>query len=211
MKLIRTLKGFTLIELLVVISIIAILASLAVPAVTSAMVKGQLVQTMNNSRQIYLASFSMAADAIANNDNTMGWPADATGTAGTTPGISSLATYVQLLVGGGYLRGEDVKKLFAAPGVSTAVVTGSGSTLTGFTTTTSCFSMNKIGDDSASNALFLCTKNFDPATPSNYVNTTTQPYATKGFVLCRKGGDVGIYKTAASGTASYSGSIAIMN
>jgi len=210
MKFQRSSKGFTLIELLVVISIIAILASLAVPAVTQALVKGQLVQTMNNSRQVFIASFSMANDAIANNDNTMGWPADATGTSGNTPGALDLPGYITLLVSGGYLQGEDVKKLFAAPGVSTALVSGSGNTLSGFTATTSAFSMNKIGDASPNNSLFLYTKNFTPSAPTSFATTTTQPYANKGFVLCRKGGDVGVYKTAASGTASYSGAVTPM-
>jgi len=205
-------KGFTLIELLVVISIIAILASLAVPAVTSAMVKGQLIQTLNNSRQIHLACFSMASDASANSDYTMGWPADATGTSGGgTAGISSLATYVDLLVGGGYIRGEDIKKVFSAPGVNLSAVSGSGTTLTGFSNTTSAFSMNQIGESSQSNALFLCTKNFNPTSPNDFATTTVQPYQTKGFVICRKGGDAGIYKTSASGTASYSGTVNLMN
>ena len=207
MKFQRSSKGFTLIELLVVISIIAILASLAVPAVTSALVKGQLIQTMNNSRQIFLASFSMANDAIANNDTTLGWPADITGTDGAAAPVTTISDYVKLLVTSGYLRGEDVKKLFSAPGLQTSA-SGSGNTLSSLTSP--AFVMNEISDSFPTNALFLCTKNFEPASPSNFATTETLPYANKGYVICRKGGDVGIYKTGASGAASISGSINLM-
>ena len=48
----RRMAAFTLIELLVVISIIAVLASLALPAITGALVKGQITQTTSNYRQL---------------------------------------------------------------------------------------------------------------------------------------------------------------
>ncbi len=76
-------SAFTLIELLVVIAIIAILASLAVPAITGALVKGQLTQTVNNGRQIFLAGFQMATDATVQGDVNLGWPGDLYARTGT--------------------------------------------------------------------------------------------------------------------------------
>ncbi len=81
MKTLNTLRSkfaaFTLIELLVVISIIAILASLALPAITGALVKGQITQTMSNYRQLYLASQSADLDSAANGSSNNGFPGEA--------------------------------------------------------------------------------------------------------------------------------------
>jgi prepilin-type N-terminal cleavage/methylation domain-containing protein len=74
MKTLKTLRSkfaaFTLIELLVVISIIAVLAALALPAITGALVKGQITQTMSNYRQLYLASHSCYLDGQVAGTNT---------------------------------------------------------------------------------------------------------------------------------------------
>ena len=56
----KSTSAFTLIEMLVVISIIAVLAAFAVPALTSALTKGQMTGTLNNARQLYLAGQQMA-------------------------------------------------------------------------------------------------------------------------------------------------------
>ena len=64
MKTIRKkIAAFTLIELLVVISIIAVLASLALPAVTGALAKGQITQTTSNYRQLYVLTQSANLDS----------------------------------------------------------------------------------------------------------------------------------------------------
>ena len=68
--------GFTLIEMLVVIAIIATIAAFAVPALTSAMAKGQMTGTMNNARQLYLAGYQMALDGGTNSDGNRAWPGD---------------------------------------------------------------------------------------------------------------------------------------
>ena len=72
----RSQSAFTLIEMLVVISIIAVLAAFAVPALTSALTKGQMTGTMNNGRQLYLAAQQMALDGAANSDPNLVWPGD---------------------------------------------------------------------------------------------------------------------------------------
>jgi prepilin-type N-terminal cleavage/methylation domain-containing protein len=80
MKTLKTLRGklagFTLIELLVVISIIAVLASLALPAITGALVKGQITQTMSNYRQLYITSQSASLDSSAAGSSNSGFPGD---------------------------------------------------------------------------------------------------------------------------------------
>ena len=108
-------QGFTLIELLVVIAIIAILAALAVPQITSALLRGQMVQTVNNEKQIFLATFSMANDYAVNQDPKLGWPGDLA--ISTDSPVTSLSEFVKRLELYDYVKKADVGKIFAAPGV----------------------------------------------------------------------------------------------
>src|SRR6266576_3198243 len=84
-----TSAAFTLIELLVVIAIIATIAAFAVPALTSALAKGQMTGTMNNARQLYLAGYQMALDGSSNGDGNRAWPGD------YTSGVTTLQAYVE--------------------------------------------------------------------------------------------------------------------
>src|SRR6266480_4079933 len=127
---IRSQSAFTLIEMLVVISIIAVLAAFAVPALTSALTKGQMTGTLNNGRQLYLAAQQMALDGAANSDPTLCWPGD-------DATITTVTQYCDRLYANDYLKPGDLQKLLNAPGTNAAVAdnatTPPSVTLTGAT------------------------------------------------------------------------------
>src|SRR5260370_7927348 len=123
-------SGFTLIELLVVMAIIAVLAAFAVPAITSALTKGQLVGTVNNARQYYLAGYQMALDGNTNADANYNWPGDY-----TSPAITKLSEYSSKLVTNSYLKTGDLAKLLSGPGAIVGA-TGPGPHANGVITVT---------------------------------------------------------------------------
>src|ERR1700692_44504 len=106
----KTNKAFTLIELLVVIAIIATIAAFAVPALTSALTRGQMTGTLNNARQLYLVGYQMSLDGSTNSGAHLAWPGD------YTTGVVSLQDYCGKLVGNDYLKGSDLPKVLSAPG-----------------------------------------------------------------------------------------------
>ena len=200
---IRSESAFTLIEMLVVISIIAVLAAFAVPALTSALTKGQMTGTMNNGRQLYLAGQQMALDGSANSDPNLGWPADV--------GDATLQDYMQRLVRNDYLKPGDVAKLLSGPGAScTATFTGSGLTGTlALGGTKAALKVYPVAEANASNAVFAVSANYvygtdlvasnpgPPVVPNN-------PFGDKGFIVQRKGGDASILRKTDAKPASAS-------
>ena len=197
-KLNKSSSAFTLIELLVVIAIIAILAAFAVPALTSALAKGQMTGTMNNARQMYIAQFQMSNDGAASGDASSAWPADM-----QTPPADMLA-YMNVLIGKGYLKGGDVLKLLSAPGANfTATVNPA----------TSVIPENISGPGGRAAFRFYNVSDANPATTiycvsHNYVyNTalasTDTPYGTKGFIVVRKGGDASIFREGQATTTGW--------
>jgi prepilin-type N-terminal cleavage/methylation domain-containing protein len=180
-------SAFTLIELLVVIAIIAILAALAVPALTKALSKAQMSGTMNNGRQLYIAQFQMSNDGSANGDSTSAWPGD-------LPVVPpDLITYLNVLVGKGYLKGADAIKLMNAPGAAyTATVTPDANGIDVLTVPggTSALKVWLVKDADPASTIFCTTRNY---TYDNALPAAGVPYGTKGFITVKKGGDASVY------------------
>jgi prepilin-type N-terminal cleavage/methylation domain-containing protein len=198
--------AFTLIEMLVVISIIVVLASFAVPAVISGLTKGQMVGTLNNARQLFLAGQQMALDGATNSDPNFAWPGDLTAAAGGGAAggagagkISTLEQYCNRLVQNDYLKSGDLQKILSAPGVN-CTVTGNADgsvTLTG----SPALKVYKVQEVDPSNTIFAVTANY---TYDTALDNTKAPYGDKGFIVMRKGGDASTYKKNQATAQNYS-------
>jgi len=190
--------GFTLIELLVVIAIIAALAAFAVPALTSALTRGQMTGTLNNARQFYLAGYQMALDGSSNSDPTLSWPGD------DQNASLDMKLYCAKLIKNDYLKAGDLTKLLSAPGAAcTITATGpdsNGDYTVTYASGTPALKVYKVKDSDAANTLFAMTKNYAYDTA---LASTNSPFGDKGFVVVRKGGDAAILRknnaTATSG------------
>jgi prepilin-type N-terminal cleavage/methylation domain-containing protein len=154
MKTIKSLRSkfaaFTLIELLVVISIIAVLASLALPAITGALVKGQITQTMSNYRQLYITSQSASLDQTAAGGSNTGFPGEA----------GSIATWSNALVPN-YLSAQSFGNLLSVKGSSANTTVWDGN------------------PSSNSSGVMLTTANLTGTSNSATVNNSA-PYNLKG-------------------------------
>jgi prepilin-type N-terminal cleavage/methylation domain-containing protein len=178
----KTSSAFTLIEMLVVIAIIATIAAFAVPALTSALQKGQMTGVMNNARQFYLAGYQMALDGSTNSDGNLAWPGDY-----SNPSVDTLQDYCSKLVGNDYLKAGDLAKVLSAPG---AACTATATTANNVTTVTlagkSGLKIYKVTEADPSDAIFAVTANY---TYNTALDNTKSPFGDKGFVVVHKGGD----------------------
>src|SRR5437868_2308851 len=188
---IRSQSAFTLIEMLVVISIIAVLAAFAVPALTSALTKGQMTGTMNNGRQLYLAAQQMALDGAANSDPSLAWPGD------YNPAPADLSAYMTSLVNNNYLQPGDVQKLLSGPGASATVTVAAGPPQSVVVAGTAAFKIFLVTESDGANAIFAESRNYiydtalAPTAPGGGPNN---PFGQKGFIVQRKGGDASILR-----------------
>jgi prepilin-type N-terminal cleavage/methylation domain-containing protein len=165
--------AFTLIELLVVISIIAILASLAVPAVTGALTRGQLTGSLNNARQLQIATQTMALDAFTSGEGA-GWPGDSD---------ASWNEFCQNLVSGKYLTESDLRKIASAPGVQIPA--------NDFPPSKSGLQVYSVRENSPGDSIFASTYNWSGF---REISPEAVPFGDRGFVIFRKGGDGNVYQ-----------------
>jgi prepilin-type N-terminal cleavage/methylation domain-containing protein len=172
----HSLRAFTLIDLLVVISIIAILASLAIPAVTGALTRGQMTQTLNNARQLHLQTQTMTIDSSTTGEG-WSWTYDGTN-------MGTVSSFLQALVDNKYLTDSELRKILTAPGV----IPPSGS---GYNAGNIAFKIFATLDSDTSVNPFVVTKNW--VSTQNGLDPQAQPYGEKGFVLMRKGGDGSVF------------------
>jgi prepilin-type N-terminal cleavage/methylation domain-containing protein len=173
-------SAFTLIEMLVVIAIIATIAAFAVPALTSALSKGQMTGTMNNARQLYLAGYQMALDGASNSDGNRAWPGD------YASGVTTLQQYVEKLVQNDYLKGGDLGKILTAPGASCSATTSGTPPPSVALAGTPGVKVYKVKDADPSNTIFSASANY---TYNTALTNATSPYGDKGFIVVHKGGD----------------------
>jgi prepilin-type N-terminal cleavage/methylation domain-containing protein len=140
MKTLKTLRGkitaFTLIELLVVISIIAVLASLALPAITGALVKGQITQTTSNYRQLYILTQTASLDNQQAGTTNAGFPGE----------VGGVANWSNGLINGGYITNTAFNSLWSVKGNPANTVA------------------YNVSSSSQPLAVFICTKNVDGGT-----------------------------------------------
>jgi len=176
MKLIKRLTAFTLIELLVVISIIAILASLALPAITGALVRGQMTQSVSNMKQLHVVAQQIALDGSTSGDTNYAWPGDLP--------TKNWATWAGIVTNG-YMTVADFAKMCSAPPITATSDKISGS-VAGTTRAVIAYQVSETNDPSV--VLFSSSNFTNQATPVAPL-AAGKPFGNKGFVVFRKGGD----------------------
>jgi len=189
MKTLRSLSAFTLIELLVVISIIGILAALSLPAIAGAMTKGQMTQTLNNFKQLHLATTQMALDGTTTGDTNLVWPGDQ-----ASPAWNNWATNLVP----SYLSTNDFNRLLSAPSVIRGATTAP-------TTKATAIIVWTVSENSSGDTVFLSTANWTNGTTT--LSQSSKPYGNKGFVLFHKGGDGAILLPAQAGQTNITGTL----
>lgn len=161
------------------ITLIALLVALALPNLGMRMpAKGHMVQTLSNAKQIYLASFQMAADHAVSENPLLGWPGDLA--AAKVDPVKSLPELVERMAQQDYIKRGDLGKVFAAPGIP--IYNGSGS----FQSRNSALKIYKVTENDVAQCVFAATKNF---TFGKGLDDMKVPYKDKGCVIFRKGGD----------------------
>ncbi len=188
----RSLQAFTLIELLVVISIIAILASLAIPAVTSALTRGQSTQTLSNMKQLHMIAYTMAMDAITTGDTNVGWP-------GNMPS-KTWAGWITNAVPG-YMKTNDMAKLLSAPGITVPPTATLSSLTPGQAANGRAVVLYQVAETNENTTVLFSSSNFtNSQSGGDALIASAIPYGDKLFGVIRKGGDGSILQARQVGS-----------
>jgi prepilin-type N-terminal cleavage/methylation domain-containing protein len=186
-------RGFTLIELLVVISIIAILASLAIPAVTGALARGQMTQTLSNMKQMHLVAQTMALDATTTGDTNIGWPGDLPN--------KTWAGWITNAVPG-YIKNIDMAKLLSAPGITVPATASLDALQPGAANNGRSVILYQVSETNGNNTVLFSSANFtNSASGGSPLNGAALPYGDKGFIVFRKGGDGAVLQARQVGSS----------
>ena len=178
-----------------IVVVIGVILILAWPAINNALAKRDLTRTMHNARELYLAAFRMATDGAAKSDATLAWPGDYPG--------SSLADYCGKLVEKDYVKAPDLQRMISAPGTSCTLAM-SGSPATATLTGKSALKIYKVKSADPSNTIFAASSNYIYDTE---LNPSAVPFGDRGFVIVRKGGDAGVYKSSQATPAGFENNV----
>ena len=179
----KCLRAFTLIELLVVIAIIAILAAILVPAVSDALLRGRLTQTVSNGKNIYVALFAQEmTDAVF----MRGAPYPNSGD--TNVSFTESTSYFKWVVTNNIMNVP--YSFFAAPGVTPT----QGTNAIDFTSVNNAWCIaSRITEATVDGTPLLFTRNLGntylnfPLVPT-LSGSTNAPFQDKAMVVVYKGG-----------------------
>ena len=172
----RRTSGFAWTEMLVALFILIVLLVLVVPQFvcflpTHTLVRGQMIQTLSNMKQLHLATQQMALDGITTGNTNLGWPGDTGGT---------FTNWARHLVPE-YLGTNDFRKLLSAPGriVQTEGLPAMNE---------GALLVYAVSTNSPGNTLFLSTANFTNTATGGILDTNALPYRNKGLVIFHRDG-----------------------
>lgn len=185
--------GLTYTEMLVAIGLVAILAYLFLPRSACRPDHCNVIQGINNAKQLHLATQQMVLDGVTTGNSNLNWPGDTGGT---------FTNWSHQLVSNGYLRTNDFLKLMSAPGV----VPPAGK----MPKMEECaLLLYAVSTDSVDSTVFTTSANFtNTPTGGSPPGKRSKPYGDKGFVIFRKAGDGAILRARDAGKTNVIGKYA---
>jgi hypothetical protein len=174
-------------ELLVCIVVVGILGWMLVLFTSHALLEGQMTGTLNNARQLHLATETMALETYRAGGEGMDWTMLVSH--GKTSPVS-LAAYFETLVKNNYLTKHVLRKLLSAPGKQPMEDDLSARSI--------AFKVFQTNEESPWNQPLFVTANWQSTGL-----TDDAPYRKMGFVVFAKGGSGGIYNRSSDVTDTH--------